>query len=209
MTAIGGDYTVLFNGIEVDRFADASPWPAPDGGRVILFVGRHESRKGLAVLIEAMARLPDDVRLWVAGTGPDTDGLRAATAGDPRIEWLGPIDDEDKASRLRAADVFCAPSVRGESFGVVLLEAMAAGTPVVASDLPGYRNVARGGADAVLVEPGDAAALAAGLRRVLDEPHTAPRLVESGRLRAGGFSMDRLALAYMSIYETVGGATNR
>jgi phosphatidyl-myo-inositol alpha-mannosyltransferase len=207
--SIGGEYAVLFNGIEVDRFAGAGTPPTNRAERAILFVGRHEPRKGLAVLVEAMGHLPADTRLWVAGAGPDTDALRAAAVDDPRIEWLGPIDDPEKAARLRAADVLCAPSLRGESFGVVLLEAMAAGTPVVASDLPGYRNVARGGADAVLVEPGDAGALAAGLRRVLDDPDTAARLVESGRRRAESFSMDRLALAYVELYENVVGATNR
>jgi phosphatidylinositol alpha-mannosyltransferase len=207
--ALGGEYTVLFNGVELQRFAGAESTPSDPAGRVILFVGRHEPRKGLDVLVEAMARLPADTRLWVAGTGPDTDALRATTADDPRVEWLGPINDDEKVSRLRAADVFCAPSVRGESFGVVLLEAMAAGTPVVASDLPGYRNVARGGADAVLVEPGDPEALATGLRGVLDDHVTAARMVESGRRRAESLSMDRLALAYVGLYETVAGATKR
>ncbi|MGH9116406.1 MAG: glycosyltransferase family 4 protein [Acidimicrobiales bacterium] len=212
--ALGGEYTVLFNGIEVDRFAGAEPWPSASSsagaagtpGPTILFVGRHEPRKGLAVLLRAMPRLPAETRLWVAGTGPETDALRSGTAGDRRIEWIGRIDDEEKASRLRAADVFCAPSVRGESFGVVLLEAMAAGTPVVASDLPGYRNVARGGADALLVAPDDPEALAAGLLGVLDDRATAERLVASGRERADVFSMDRLARRYLAIY---GGDTNR
>src|SRR5439155_3748568 len=101
---------------------------------------------------------------------PETAALRAEHAGDPRIEWLGRIDEHEKAARLRGADVFCAPSLRGESFGVVLLEGMAAQTPIVASDLPGYRNVARAGADALLVPPGDVDALAAALAGVLEAP---------------------------------------
>src|SRR5207244_511825 len=105
--------------------------------------GRHEERKGLAVLLDAMAQLPADIRLWVASDGPQTAELQARTAGDERVEWLGRISDTEKAQRLRGADVFCAPSLHGESFGVVLLEAMAAGTALVASDLPGYANVAR------------------------------------------------------------------
>ena len=116
-------------------------------------------------------------------------------AGDARIEWLGRISDDEKASRLRAADVFCAPSLRGESFGVVLLEAMAASTPVVASDLPGYSNVARSGRDALLVPPGDTRALADALRRVLTDPTCAAELVASGEQRAGHFSMEQLAEA--------------
>jgi len=199
-SAIGGEYTVLYNGVEVDRFAHADPWPNERPGPSILFVGRHEPRKGLGVLLEAMSSLPPDTRLWVAGSGPDTEALRATTVDDPRIEWIGRVDDREKASRLRGADVFCAPSVRGESFGVVLLEAMAAGTPVVASDLPGYRNVARGGADAMLVAPDDPKALAAGLLRVLDDDATARRLVASGRDRSDAFSMDRLAQRYLDIY---------
>ena len=111
-----------------------------------------------------MTSLPREVRLWVAGDGPETERLRGRVAGDPRIEWLGRITEDEKRSRLRGADVYCAPSLRGESFGVVLLEAMAASTAIVASDLAGYRRVARPDQDAVLVPPGDAEALAAALR---------------------------------------------
>jgi glycosyltransferase involved in cell wall biosynthesis len=89
-------------------------------------------------------------------------------ADDPRVVWLGRIDDEERNRRMRGADAFCAPSLRGESFGVVLLEAMAARTPVVASDLPGYANVARPGREGLLVPPGDADALGAALRTVLE-----------------------------------------
>lgn len=195
---LGGGFTITFNGVEIDGFATADAWPTD--GPTVLFVGRHEPRKGLAVLLEALRRLPSEVRLWVAGTGPDTEALRAAAGDDPRIEWLGRIDDREKAARLRGADVFCASSLGGESFGVVLLEAMAAETPVVASDLPGYRNVARPGADAVLVPPGDAVALADGLRRVLTDDALAASLVASGRDRAESFSMDRLAGIYAAMY---------
>lgn len=198
--ALGGDYELLFNGIEVERFAKAEPWPSD--GRTILFVGRHEPRKGLDVLLTAFSLLPKDVRLWVAGDGPQTKVLRAEHH-DPRIEWLGRIGDAEKASRLRAADVFCAPSLRGESFGVVLLEGMAAQTPVVASDLPGYRNVARSGADAVLVAPGDAVALADAIGRVLEDRCCADSLVTSGQQRAEEFSMANLAARYADLYARV------
>ena len=99
------------------------------------------------MLLDALPDMPRDVRIWVAGDGPDTDRLKRRTSGDPRVEWLGRISDAEKASRLRGATVYCAPSLRGESFGVVLLEAMAAGVPIVCSDLPGYRKVVRPGAD--------------------------------------------------------------
>src|SRR5438876_3144954 len=109
--ALDGDYVLLFNGVEVERFAKATPWPAD--GPTIFFVGRHEPRKGLAVLLKTMRALPADVRLWVGGDGPATATLRAQYGSDTRIEWLGRIDEEEKASRLRGADVFCAPSLRG------------------------------------------------------------------------------------------------
>lgn len=199
--ALGGTYEVLFNGIEVERFAKATPWPTT--GPTILFLGRHEPRKGLSVLLEAMAALPEHTRLWVAGEGPETAALRAAAAGDARIEWLGRIDDAEAAARLRGASVFCAPSVHGESFGVVLLEAMAASTPIVASDLPGYRNVAIPGTHAVMVPPGDPAALAGALRLVLGDRVLAERLVAAGEAKAGELSMDRLAERYLELYERV------
>lgn len=192
---LNGDYEVLFNGIEVDRFAKATPWPSE--GPTVFFIGRHEPRKGLAVLLEAMAELPADVRLWVGGIGPDTDLLKARHAGDPRIEWLGRISDEEKASRIRGADVFCAPSLGGESFGIVLLEGMAAQTPTVASDLDGYRNVATNEVDALLVPPGDAAALATAIGRVIGDSSLRSSLVEAATQRAAEHSMDELAQLYL------------
>lgn len=196
---LGGSYELVFNGIEIERFASATPIKAESPA--IFFCGRHEPRKGLAVLLEAMAQLPAGVRLWVASDGPDTAALQARFAGDPRIEWLGRITDAEKAARLRGASVFCAPSLGGESFGVVLLEGMAARTPVVASDLPGYRTVATDEADALLVPPGDVSALAATLRRVLDSPGLAARLIAGGDRRAHLYSMDRLADRYLEFYE--------
>src|SRR5579864_809576 len=193
--ALGGTYEVLFNGIEVDRFASAEPWPTE--GPTILFVGRHEPRKGLAVLLEAMARLPGDVRLWVGSDGPQTRQLQSQYAGDPRIAWLGRLDEAETPRRLRGADVFCAPALGGESFGVVLLEAMAAGAPVVASDLTGYRAVARAGADALLVPPGDEEALATALRLVLSDADLSKSLRASGEQHVAGFAMECLANRYL------------
>ena len=197
--ALGGDYALLFNGIEVERFAKATPWPT--AGPTLLFVSRHEPRKGLAVLLDALDRLPADVRLWVASDGPETDRLRARAVADRRVEWLGRISEEEKARRLRAADVLCAPSLHGESFGLVLLEGMAASTVVVASDLPGYRNVARHDQEAVLVPPGDAGRLAGAIASVLEHPERARSLVAAGEARAASFSMDRLAGRYLDLYE--------
>ncbi|HKH25272.1 MAG TPA: glycosyltransferase, partial [Acidimicrobiales bacterium] len=121
--------------------------------------------------------------------------------GDPRIEWLGRLGDDEVASRMRGADVFCAPSLHGESFGVVLLEAMAAGAVVVASQLDGYRNVATDGLDALLTEPGDADALAAALRSALGDASLRAQLQGAGERRVQLFSMDRLAELYVERYE--------
>jgi phosphatidylinositol alpha-mannosyltransferase len=197
--AVGGEYELVFNGIEVDRFAKADEI-AVDGPS-ILFLGRHEPRKGLATLLEAAAHLPADVRIFVASDGPQTAELQRRFGHDARIEWLGRITDEEKAGYLRGTDVFCAPSTSGESFGVVLLEAMAASTPIVASDLPGYRNVANPDVHAVLVPPGDPVALASGLLQVLEDGALRRRLVDAGDARANEFSMDRLADRYLGLYE--------
>ena len=197
--ALGGQYELLHNGIEVERFSKATPWPTT--GPTVFFVGRHEPRKGLAILLDTFRMLPSEVRLWVGGDGPETESLKEQWGHEGRIEWLGRLDDEQVARRLRGADVFCAPSLHGESFGVVLLEAMAAQTPIVASDLPGYRNVARAGHDALLVPPGEPKALRDALVQVLERPSLAESLMASGDARAAEFSMDLLAERYLDLYE--------
>jgi phosphatidylinositol alpha-mannosyltransferase len=197
-SGISGEFTLLYNGVELEPYQAAEPWPTE--APTIFFCGRHEPRKGLAVLLEAMAGLPGDVRLWVGSDGPETAALKARWAGDPRVEWLGRLSEEEKVARLKGADVFCAPSLRGESFGVVLIEAMAAETPVVATELPGYANVARKGRDAELVRPGDPKALAAALNRVLGDADLRAGLVASGVERADAFSMQRLTASYVELY---------
>ncbi|MCB0966338.1 MAG: glycosyltransferase family 4 protein [Ilumatobacter sp.] len=198
--SLGGEYDLLFNGVETSEIASVEPYRSPDGRPSIFFLGRHEERKGLDVLLAAFARLDLDVELWVAGDGPDTPRLRALHGSDRRITWLGRLTEADKLARMRGASVFCAPSLHGESFGVVLIEAMAAGTPVVASALDGYRNVATDGVDSVLTPPGDVDALADALRRVLADRVGAERLVDAGRRRADEFAMSRLAAEYLSRY---------
>lgn len=198
---LDGEYTTLFNGIELERFAKASPTPTEHP--TILFVGRHEPRKGLSVLLEAFAELPQSIRLWVASEGPQTVELRDKWGHDDRISWLGRIGETELVERIKGADALCVPSLHGESFGVVLVEGMAASTPVVASDIDGYRNVATHNQDAILVEPGDPVALAAGLRSVLSDPLLAERLVENGQTRAASFAMTRLAEKYIEIYESI------
>jgi phosphatidylinositol alpha-mannosyltransferase len=200
-TYLGGRYQLLFNGIEVERFADGPAHPTE--GPTIFFLGRHEPRKGLEVLLEAMGELPRDVRLWVGGDGPQSAELQARHAGDPRIEWLGRVSDEERGARMRGCTVYCSPSVRGESFGMVLLEAMAAGCALVASDLDGHRNVATDGVDALLAPVGDAAALAKALRRVLDDDGLRSELVAGGRKRAEELSMTHLAERYVEVYSSL------
>jgi phosphatidylinositol alpha-mannosyltransferase len=193
----GGDYDVLWNGIEIPRFAHAVPTPSEMPA--VFFIGRHEPRKGLSVLLDAWRDLDRDAVLWVASTGPQTKELRKRNVA--RVEWLGVISDRELEQRMRGASVFCAPSLHGESFGVVLAEAMAADTPVVASALPGYRNVATDGVNAVLVPPGDPDALAAALNRVITDEGLATRLAASGGARADELAMSKLAEAYTAIYE--------
>lgn len=195
---LGGDYDIVPNAVELDRF---------EGGdvrkeRAIFFCGRHEPRKGLEVLLGALVDLPSDVRVWIASDGPETARLTAEYSADPRIEWLGRIGDDEKNDRLRRCAVFCAPSLGGESFGVVLLEAMAAGTAIVASSIDGYRNVATHGATALLTEPGDRRQLAEALQSVLTDSSLSERLVAAGRHRAREFSMDSLARTYLDLYRS-------
>ncbi len=194
-------YVVLWNGIEVDRYASALP--TPTDRPAAFFVGRHEPRKGLAVLLDAWRSLEREVVLWVGGAGLETDALRARAQSlvGTNVEWLGAITDAERNARLRGATVLCAPSLHGESFGVVLLEGMAAGTPVVASEIEGYQNVARADVDALLVPPGDAGALRGALQRVFDDGMLRRRLIAAGRSRAEEFSMARLAQRYLELYE--------
>jgi len=198
---LGGTYERVFNGIEIDRFANASPHDT--SVPTILFLGRHDERKGLRVLLEAAQGLGPDVAIWIAGNGEQTEQLRVEFGADSRIEWLGRITDADKRSRLAGATVLCAPSLGGESFGIVLLEAMATGTAIVASDIDGYRQLVRHGADAALSPPGDVAALQTALATALAGGAEVDARVESGRARADEFSMSALADLYLEKYERV------
>jgi len=195
---IGGEYEVLFNGIDLEAYSGPI---VEQRDNAIFFCGRHEPRKGLGVLLEAVSLMPGDVRLWIASDGPETESLKAQYENDQRIEWLGRISDAEKIDRLRRASLFCAPSLRGESFGIVLLEAMAAGTPVVSTDIDGYRNVATDGENALLVEPGNARALASAMSRIIADPRLATRLTAAGRIHAQSYSLDALADHYVQLYE--------
>jgi phosphatidylinositol alpha-mannosyltransferase len=215
--ALGGDFEVLYNGVEVDRYEGVDPWPTD--GPTALFLGRHEERKGLAVLLDAWRSVGADRSgagpgpvLWVAGDGPATDGLRARHPESATLHWLGVLTEEEKERRLVAADVLAAPALGGESFGLVLLEAMAARTVVVASDIDGYRQAA--GGCAVLAPPGDPDALSSALLGVLDGSLAGSgggreAWLEAGAARAGRWSMASLAACYEEHYRTlvVGGGS--
>ncbi len=197
--ALGGHYWVIPNGVELAVYTKAVPWPSEHPS--ILFVGRHEERKGLRFLLEAFRGLDrPGTELWVAGEGPETEELKAWNV--PGVQWLGRISDEEKARRLRAATVYCCPAIHGESFGLVVLEGMAAGVALVASDIPGFRNVARPDVEALMAAPGDPVSLRNALRRLLDDPARRRELVEAGRKRACEFSMEHLAERYLPLYET-------
>jgi phosphatidyl-myo-inositol alpha-mannosyltransferase len=206
VSVLGGAYEIIGNGVDLARFAAADPWPTD--GPTVLFVGRHEARKGLDVLLGALRRVSAATRpaVWVVGEGPDTTRLRAGADDLHGVAWLGRVDDDELASRLAGADVLCAPSRGGESFGIVLLEAMAAGTAVVAADLPGYAAVV--GTHAVLVPPGDEEALAAALGAVVADAGTktgrcAPEALAVAREHASQWDMRRVAARYVAVYQQV------
>jgi len=189
-----GDYLITPNGIEVERFASAEPLSPVRGrsGPTVLFLGRLESRKGLEVLVEAMADISDlGATLVVAGSGPEKRSARAlARRLGVQVEWLGRISEADKPRIYRSADVYCAPALGGESFGIVLIEAMAAGTPVVCSDLSAFRAVTAGAAE--LAPPGDPDALADALRAVLTDTRRSDEMRALSHRGARRFSWTEL-----------------
>jgi phosphatidylinositol alpha-mannosyltransferase len=193
------DYRIIPCGIEIEPYANAR------GGnkvrRRILFVGRPEPRKGLAVLVEAFnklrSRMPGVSLTLVGPTFEELHALmpRFSKEGAEKfrgIEALGRISREAKIEQMRRAEVMCAPSLGGESFGIVLTEAMAAGLPVVASDIRGYRAVLADGANGVLVPPGDVLALEEALFTTLGNPELREQLSLDGIERAQRYSWDRV-----------------
>src|SRR5262249_39121293 len=187
---IGGEFEIVPNGVDTERFAAAEPADLPDGRRV-LFVGRLDARKGFPVTVRAFGTLAStrpDLRLVVAGDGPDRDAVQVLPpAFRSRVTMLGTVPNADLPAVATACDLYLGSATGGESFGVVLVEAMAAGLPVVASDTPGYDEVVRHGTDGLLVPPSDPDALAVAAGRILDDPALAARLAAAGRDRAKTF----------------------
>ncbi len=206
--ALGSDAVEIPNGVDVASFAAAQPLPGyPRPGRTVLFLGRFdEPRKGMAVLLgalEALVQRFPDVEILVVGRG-DEDELRAQ-AGDlaGHLRFLGQVGDAEKASALRSADVYCAPNTGGESFGIVLVEAMAAGTPVVASNLDAFRRVLDDGKAGRLVPVEDSAALAEALIAVLGDARLRARYVKAATAAVHRYDWSVVADEIMLVYETV------
>jgi len=202
---IGGVWEIVPNGVETARFADALPRRDLPGGRRALFVGRLDDRKGFAVAVEAFAPLADgrhDLTLIVVGDGPARGAVdRLPPSLRSRVQLLGAVPNVDVPPIHAACDLYLGPATGGESFGIVLVEAMAAGLPVVATDIPGYDEVVTDGVDGLLVPPRDAAALATAAGRVLDDPALASRLAEAGRAAAVRFDWGVVAGRIEAIYE--------
>jgi phosphatidylinositol alpha-mannosyltransferase len=203
---------IVPNGVDVQAFSDRGrPVEGLPAGPKILWVNRLDPQKGFEIMLRVFEQLASDigeVHLLVAGDGRDRVLLRSLS-GDlrSRILRLGTVPHEALPRYHAAADVFVSPATGQESFGIVLVEAMAAGVPVVASDIEGYREVVRDGVDGLLVPPNDPNALAAAIRRVLSEPELAAALKAAGRSRAQAFSWQAVAPRLEAVYDRVLRAT--
>jgi phosphatidylinositol alpha-mannosyltransferase len=193
-----GDYKVIPNGVDLRQFQDIAPFARwRDGTANILYVGRFENRKGVMYLLRAYRQLRReglDCRLLLVGTGPQEREVRRyiATRRLQGVELLGRIGDHDKSRAFATADVFVSPATGRESFGIVLLEAMAAGVPIVCSDIHGYKGVVRRGDQALLVPPREPDALAAAIGTLVRDAALRARMGASGRERAVQFSWESI-----------------
>jgi phosphatidyl-myo-inositol alpha-mannosyltransferase len=208
---LGGDAVIIPNGVHVAAFADGPSLPGYTrgvDGPTIGFLGRFdEPRNGLPVLLEAMrdvVRRHPGARLLIAGRG-DAAAVRDLSGEGLRghVVLLGELTEEDKAAFLRSVDVYCAPNLLGESFGVVLIEALSAGAPIVASDLDAFARVLEHGAAGVLVRRGDPMALAGALCDLLGDPARRAELSVNGARVAAGYDWGVLARRILAVYETV------
>jgi phosphatidylinositol alpha-mannosyltransferase len=201
-----GDYKVIPNGVDLGRYQRAVPvsrWL--DGTPNVLFVGRLEDRKGLPFLLKAfrlVRRSGVEARLLVVGSGPQEREARryVMTRGLQNVEFLGRVSDDDKAQLFRTASVFVSPATGRESFGIVLLEAMAAGAPVVCSDIHGYKGVVQRNRQALLVAPRDIKGLAGAIGRVIADPALAARLAAAGSERAEQFGWEHVTAKVEEYY---------
>ncbi|MBO0776660.1 MAG: glycosyltransferase family 4 protein [Actinobacteria bacterium] len=206
---LGGDAVLIPNGVTVRRYEKAAPLPGwPGAGGALGFLGRmDEARKGLDVLLRAFAILGPErpgLRLLIAGPGDRDDVLdRVPAALRERVIVAGQVSEEDKARVYHSVDVFCAPNTGGESFGIVLAEAMAAGAPIAASDLDAFRQVLRGGRAGELFATGDPAALARAAARLLDDPALRARRSAAASEAVRAFDWPVVARDVVKVYEAV------
>ncbi|WP_052669737.1 glycosyltransferase family 4 protein [Nitriliruptor alkaliphilus] len=200
-------FRLVPNGVDVARFADAEPFAdLVDPARpALLFVGRLERRKGLEPLVRAFTRLKTDrpeLRLIVVGDGPERERCEGLLPAGLRsdVRFLGRVDHDDLPRYYASCDLAIQPSLGGESFGIVLLEAMAAGKPLVASDIPGYRTVASDGRQGRLVAPNDPAALATAIGALLDNPALRTAMADDGRRTVAEYDWSRVAARVADVY---------
>jgi phosphatidylinositol alpha-mannosyltransferase len=198
----GGEYTIVPNGVDVDA---APTGPKPTGGDLeILFVGRPEERKGLPILLTAFNALVEHVPCRLTVIGAEREDVLRYVADPDLLRFMeirGRVSREDLWAELHRADLLCAPSLSGESFGMVLTEAFAAGTPVIASAIAGYSDVVSDGVDGLLVPPGDPQRLAEELQRVHFEPERLQAMGEAARLSAQRYAWPRVADQVTAVYE--------
>lgn len=202
---LGGDPVLIPNGVDVARFrrARASAADAPGDPRVhVVFLGRlDEPRKGLDVFVRALEIMEEKPRVTVVGGGAPT-----GAAGIPGVDFVGRVDDGEKARILGEADIYVAPNTGGESFGIVLVEAMAAGCAVVASDIEAFAAVCDAGGDepaGALFPVGDATALARTLDRLIRDSGARERLARAGQRRAQRYDWSVVARQVVAVYDTV------
>ncbi|MBA4859618.1 glycosyltransferase family 4 protein [Nocardia farcinica] len=206
--ALGSDAVEIPNGVDVPAFARAPMLPGyPRPGGTVLFLGRYdEPRKGMQVLLAALpelvARHPD-VEILVVGRGDEQRLRREAGRHARHLRFLGQVSDAEKASAMRSADVYVAPNLGGESFGIILIEAMAAGTAVVASELDAFRRVLRDGTAGMLVPVGDDVALAGALDTLLTDAERREALVRRANQVVGEYDWPVVAEQILRVYETV------
>lgn len=202
-----GPYDIVPNGIDVGRFQHIEPFPwAADAVPRILFVGRfNEPRKGFKYLLRAMPLVHQqfpEARLVVVGGGkPDQFEGLMERYGVRNVDFVGLASPADLPRYYASCEVFCAPSISGESFGIVLLEAMAAGRPVIAGDIPGYRSVMKNGKEGLLVEPKNPQSLALGLVRLLADSATRASMSDAGLETARQYDWPEIAQRVLGVYD--------
>ncbi len=212
---MGGDAVLIPNGVNVHRYEKAEPLPGfPGTGGTLGFLGRmDEPRKGLDILLAAFVLLAAErprLRLLIAGPGDPDDVLAQVPAScRDRVVVLGEVSDEDRVRMLHSVDVFCAPNTGGESFGYVLVEAMASGAPIVASDIDAFRQVLRNGKAGELFEVGSPAGLAAAAGRLLDDPGYRAVLAAAASAAVQELDWSVIARDVVRVYEAVVPAAGR